>query len=58
MHLKKQSIKPEAAFAREIKRLQKEQFKLAEQITLDPFERDHAIVVGTYRPEKSKKDAD
>lgn len=52
------TIKPEAVFAREIKKLQKEQFKPAEQITLEPFERDHAIVVGTYRPEKKKKDSE
>ena len=45
---------PEVVFAREIKKLQEEQFKPAEQITLEPFERDHAIVVGTYRASKKK----
>jgi rRNA 2'-O-methyltransferase fibrillarin len=46
----------EAVFAREVKKLQQEQFKPAEQLTLEPYERDHAVVVGTYRaPKKDKK---
>mmetsp|Transcript_1935 Transcript_1935/g.3852 ORF Transcript_1935/g.3852 Transcript_1935/m.3852 type:complete len:100 (-) Transcript_1935:52-351(-) len=49
------TMAPEAVFAREVDLLKKEQFKPAEQLTLEPFERDHAIVVGTYRPEKKKK---
>lgn len=45
----------EAVFASEVKKLQAEQFKPAEQVTLEPFERDHACVVGGYRmPKKSK----
>ncbi|KUF73078.1 mediator of RNA polymerase II transcription subunit 36b [Phytophthora nicotianae] len=47
---------PEAVFAREVKKLQQEQFKPAEQLTLEPYERDHAVVVGAYRvPKKEKK---
>ncbi|RLN37527.1 hypothetical protein BBJ28_00027066, partial [Nothophytophthora sp. Chile5] len=47
---------PEAVFAREVKKLQQEQFKPAEQLTLEPYERDHAVVVGSYRaPKKEKK---
>ena len=34
----------------ENKKLQQEQFKPAEQLTLEPYERDHAVVVGSYRP--------
>jgi len=41
---------PEAVFAKERSRLQEELLKPAEQVTLEPYERDHAIVVGTYRP--------
>ncbi|KAM1054680.1 hypothetical protein ACFX2I_002004 [Malus domestica] len=45
----------EAVFQSEVKKLQAEQFKPAEQVTLEPFERDHACVVGGYRmPKKSK----
>ena len=44
----------EAVFAREIKKLQQEQFKPAEQLTLEPYERDHAIVCGSYRVGKKK----
>jgi len=41
---------PEAVFAREVNKLREERFKPTEQITLEPYERDHAVVVGTYRP--------
>jgi rRNA 2'-O-methyltransferase fibrillarin len=45
-------------FAREVKKLQEEKFRPLEQLTLEPYERDHAIVVGTYRaPKKVKKEA-
>ncbi|CAF1541283.1 unnamed protein product, partial [Didymodactylos carnosus] len=48
---------PEAVFAEEVKKLQSEKLKPKEQITLEPYERDHAIVVGTYRPlGKAKKE--
>jgi len=48
---------PEVVFANQVKKLQEEQFKPAEQITLEPYERDHAVVVGTYRPAKKSKDS-
>lgn len=41
---------PEAVFAREVAKLREERFKPLEQITLEPYERDHAVVVGIYRP--------
>jgi rRNA 2'-O-methyltransferase fibrillarin len=43
---------PEAVFAREVKKLQAEQLKPQEQLTLEPYERDHAVVVGVYRAPK------
>ncbi|KAJ7946671.1 Mediator of RNA polymerase II transcription subunit 36a [Quillaja saponaria] len=46
-----------AVFQSEVKKLQAEQFKPSEQVTLEPFERDHACVVGGYRMPKKKKDA-
>lgn len=49
------TVPAEAVFAAEVKKLQKEQFKPAEQVTLEPFERDHACVVGTYRAPKKTK---
>ena len=46
----------EQVFAREVAKLQEENFKPLEQLTLEPYERDHAVVVGQYRPiKKSKK---
>jgi len=41
---------PEAVFAKEVQKLRQEGFKPLEQITLEPYERDHAVVVGIYRP--------
>ncbi len=40
---------PEAVFAREVQKLKEDQFKPREQVTLEPYERDHAVVVGQYR---------
>ena len=37
-----------------MKKLQQEQFKPLEQLTLEPYERDHAIVCGSYRVGKKK----
>lgn len=41
-------------FAREVKKMQEEKIKPQEQLTLEPYERDHALVVGVYRPLKKK----
>jgi len=48
------TVPAEAVFAREVKKLQQEQFKPAEQVTLEPYERDHAVVIGSYRPPKKE----
>nr|CAB3468918.1 unnamed protein product [Digitaria exilis] len=45
-------IPAEAVFASEVEKLKAEQFKPSEQVTLEPFERDHACVVGGYRMPK------
>jgi len=45
------TVAAEAVFASEIKKLQTMQFKPKEYVTLEPYERDHAVVIGTYRPE-------
>ncbi|KAA8533691.1 hypothetical protein F0562_031208 [Nyssa sinensis] len=51
------TVPAEAVFAQEVKKLQAEQFKPMEQVTLEPFERDHACVVGAYRVPKKQKAA-
>ena len=51
------TVPAEAVFAQEVKKLQKEQFKPSEQVTLEPFERDYACVVGGYRVPKKQKAA-
>ncbi|XP_018021283.1 rRNA 2'-O-methyltransferase fibrillarin [Hyalella azteca] len=40
----------EAVFAGEVDKLKAERLKPLEQLTLEPYERDHAVVVGVYRP--------
>jgi len=47
---------PDLVFAQEVKKLQEEGFKPEEQLTLEPYERDHAVVVGSYRTQKKKKE--
>ncbi|WOG92846.1 hypothetical protein DCAR_0312123 [Daucus carota subsp. sativus] len=49
------TVPAEAVFAQEVKKLQADQFKPSEQVTLEPFERDHACVVGAYRVPKKQK---
>ena len=43
------TVDASVVFAREIKKLQEERIKPREQLTLEPYERDHALVVGEYR---------
>ena len=43
------TAKAEAVFAGEVQKLKSEKIKPREQITLEPYERDHAVVVGQYR---------
>jgi len=40
----------EVVFASEVDKLKKGGFKPIEQMTLEPFERDHAVVTAVYRP--------
>jgi rRNA 2'-O-methyltransferase fibrillarin len=49
------TAQPEAVFASEVKKLQADKLKPQEQITLEPYERDHAVVVGVYRPPPKSK---
>merc|ERR1712023_104587 len=46
----------EHVFAQEVNKLKAEQFKPLEQLTLEPYERDHAVVIAKYRPSKKSKD--
>jgi len=43
------STKPaEQVFAMEVNKLRQERIKPREQLTLEPFERDHCMVAGIY----------
>ena len=50
------TVPAEAVFASEIKKLKEAQFRPKEQLTLEPYERDHAVVIGEYRTKKKKKE--
>jgi len=45
----------EAVFASEINKLKTMDFKPLEYVTLEPYERDHAVVVAIYRPSGASK---
>lgn len=45
---------PEAVFAAEVDKLRKENCKPREQLTLEPYHRDHAVVIGQYRVKKKQ----
>ncbi|KAB5521994.1 hypothetical protein DKX38_026313 [Salix brachista] len=49
------TVPAEAVFESEVKKMVQEQLKPSEQVTLEPFERDHACVVGGYRMPKKQK---
>ena len=37
-------------YTNEVAKLREEKFRPCEQMTLEPYERDHVIVTGMYRP--------
>lgn len=39
----------------QVSKLKTENFKPKEQVTLEPYERDHAVVIALYRPPKKAK---
>lgn len=40
------TVPPETIFAAEVEQLKRDSFKPLEQVTLEPYERDHAMVTG------------
>ncbi|AET40026.1 rRNA methyltransferase NOP1 Ecym_5260 [Eremothecium cymbalariae DBVPG len=42
------TVDAETVFAREVQKLRDEKIKPLEQLTLEPYERDHCIVIGRY----------
>ena len=43
---------PEVVYAAEVQKLREGGFRPVEQMTLEPYERDHVIVTGMFRPSK------
>ena len=50
------TAEPAVVFENQIQELRKMGFKVKEQVTLEPYERDHCVVTGVYRPVKKKKE--
>jgi len=46
------TVAPEAIFAAEVQTIVENNFKPLEQVTLEPYERDHAMVSATYNRHK------
>ena len=44
------TVAPEIVFAQEVNHLRNAKFKPQEQVTLEPYERDHAMLVGKQLP--------
>jgi len=49
------TAKPEAVFQNEVNKMKAEKMRPKEQLTLEPYERDHCVVTGVYRPVKKSK---
>lgn len=43
------TLDPTVIFENEVEKLKEEGLKPEEQLTLEPYERDHAVIIGTYR---------
>jgi len=49
------TAKPEAVYQQEVNKMKAEKMRPKEQLTLEPYERDHCVVTGVYRPVKKAK---
>lgn len=49
------TAKPEAVYQAEVNKMKAEKMRPKEQLTLEPYERDHCVVTGVYRPAKKAK---
>eukprot|EP01080_Neovahlkampfia_damariscottae_P002234 gene2234-2408_t len=48
------TVKPPVVFAQEVQKLRNDEFKPCEQLTLEPFEKDHCVIIGSYEPKIGK----
>jgi len=44
------TLDPQVVYQSEVDKLKSEKFRPTSMLTLEPYERDHAVVVGMYRP--------
>lgn len=51
------TLEAPVVIAAELNKLKKDKLKPLEQVSLEPFERDHAVVVGVYRSDKKSSSA-
>jgi len=45
------TLAPEVVYVNEVNKLREGKFRPVEQMTLEPYERDHVVVTGMYRPD-------
>lgn len=45
------TLQPEIVYASEVEKLREGKFRPVSQMSLEPYERGHVVVVGMYRPE-------
>lgn len=48
------TLEPAVVFKNEVEKLREDGLTPEEQITLEPYERDHAVVIGSLRPAKKE----
>lgn len=46
------TVEPSVVFAREVQKMREERIRPQEQLTLEPYERNHCIIVGRYERNK------
>jgi rRNA 2'-O-methyltransferase fibrillarin len=46
------TLPPETVYAHEAEKLREEKLRPFEQLSLEPYERDHLMISGMYRPEE------
>lgn len=46
------TVEPSVVFAREVQKMREERIRPQEQLTLEPYERNHAVIVGVYERHK------
>lgn len=49
------TLKPESVFAEEINKMKKANLRPKQQLTLEPYDRDHSVVLGVFQPKSGEE---